>query len=449
MGNQPANLHDNHRLSLTYEPIDTVKINPRDPRKYGVAETRRVAKAIKAFGPIPLIVNAGLVVISGNIWLEAAKRAGVCDVPIIVADHLTNAQAEAFMVAVVRLVERGVWDDTKLGEILRDLSVQDLDFDLDITGFDVAEIDLCIEALDSPIDGPDPADELAPDGPAVSREGDCWLLRNHRLLNGDARAAEAYDTLMADEAAAIVVSDPPYNVKIAGNVSGLGAVKHGEFVMASGGMTEAEFTAFLMSVLNLAAKYSQEGSLAYWFMDWRHINDLIVAGRPAYGSLKNLCVWVKTNAGMGAFYRSQHELICVFKKGKGPHRNNIMLGKYGRNRTNVWTYPGANTFGRGGDEGDLLSLHPTVKPVALIADMLLDASKRGDLVLDPFMGSGSTLIAAEKVGRRAYGIEIDPAYVDTAVRRWERWTGEEARLASTGRTFAEMAAERAREGTDV
>jgi DNA modification methylase len=443
------NPHDNRRLVLTYEPIETIKPNPRDPRLYRPAEKRRIAASIRTFGPMPLIVTGDRVVLSGNIWLDASKLAGVSQLPVVVADHLTPAQAEAFMVAQVRLVERGEWDQKMLGEILRDLTLQDLDFDLTITGFDVPEIDLCVENLDAPEDGPDPADQPAPAGPAVTRTGDLWRLGPHRIVCGDALGAETYRALMADEAANIVFADPPYNIPIAGNVSGKGAVKHDDFAMACGEMSEAEFTAFLSQAVGLAAEHSRDGSLHYWSVDWRHVHELTVASRRVYNKPLNLCVWAKPQGGQGSLYRSQHELIFVFKKGRAPHRNNVMLGKFGRNRTNVWTYPGSNTFGRGGEEGDLLALHPTVKPVALIADVLLDASTRGDLVLDPFLGSGSTVIAAEKVGRRARGIEIDPAYVDAAIRRWERWTGEAARLEGSGRTFSEVGAERAGEAGDA
>ena len=436
-----TNAQHNLRLRLDYEPAEAIQPNPRDPRTYSLAETRRVAKSMKTFGAMPLIVTSERVVLSGNVWLQASKLAGIDPLPIIVADHLTSAQADAFMVAQVRLVERGEWDAQKLGVILRDLTVQDLDFDLDITGFDVPEIDLYIEGLDG-ADGPDPADEPPPPGPRVSRLGDLWVCGPHRVLCGDALDPSSYQRLMAGQQAAIIFTDPPYNVPIAGNVSGNGVVKHGDFAMACGEMSEAEFTAFLITVMGLTADHSTEGSLAYWCMDWRHMHEMIVAGRKAYHSLINLCIWAKTNGGMGGFYRSQHELVFVYKKGRIAHRNNVQLGKHGRNRTNVWSCPGVGTFGRGGEEGDLLAMHPTVKPVALIADALLDASARGDLVLDPFLGSGSSLIAAEKVGRRAFGLELDPAYVDTAIRRWERWTGEEARLGGGG-TFKEIAAERA------
>lgn len=439
-----ADLHHNLRLSIAYEPAETIKPNPRDPRVYSAAETRRISKALKTFGSMPVIVNAERVVLSGNVWLEAAKLAGIGQLPIVVADHLTPAQAEAFMIAQVRLVETGSWDELMLGQILKDLTLQDLDFDLEIIGFDVPQIDLYIENLEGLSETPDPADDPGPAGPPISRLGDVWLLGAHKILCGDSLKPENYEILMARELAAVVFADPPYNVKIAGNVSGLGAAKHGEFAMASGEMTEVEFIAFLTTALSLAAKHSVDGSLAYWCMDWRHLHEMTVSGREAYGALQNLCVWVKTNGGMGSLYRSQHELVFVFKNGKGPHRNNIHLGKHGRNRTNTWSYPGANTFGRGGGEGDLLGMHPTVKPVAMIADVLFDVTARGDLLLDPFLGSGSSVIAAEKVGRRLRGIELDPTYVDTAIRRWQRWTGEEALLDGGLFTFEEIGAQRAK-----
>lgn len=440
--------HHNLRLVMGYEPIERIQSNPRDPRVYEQAEQRRIARALRHFGALPLIVNPERVVLSGNIWLEAARLAGFTDVPVIVAEHLTAADANAFMLAQVRLVERGKWDERLLGQLLLELTQQDLDFELAITGFDSPEIDLNIAALDELNDGPDPADEPALPGPSVSRLGDLWTLGNHRLLCADSLLADSYKTLLHGETAHIVFTDPPFNVAIAGNVSGLGAVTHREFAMASGEMLEAEFIVFLTTAFALLVTHSRDGSLHYIAMDWRHIYELTAAGRQAYDSLQNLCVWAKDKGGMGSLYRSQHELFFVFKKGKGRHRNNVQLGRFGRNRTNLWHYPGANTFGRGGDEGDLLRLHPTVKPVALIADVLLDASCRGEIVLDPFIGSGSTLIAAEKVGRHARGIEIDALYVDAAIRRWERWTGEEARLESDGRTFLEIAAERAEEANN-
>lgn len=238
-------------------------------------------------------------------------------------------------------------------------------------------------------------------------------------------------------------TDPPYNVPVSGHVCGLGAVQHREFAMASGEMSGTEFTAFLRTALGLLARHGRDGSLHFVCMDWRHIPELLAAGGAAYTETKNVCVWAKDNAGMGSLYRSQHELVFVFKAGRGAHRNNVELGRHGRHRSNLWSYPGVNSFGRRSDEGDLLALHPTVKPVKMVADAMLDCTARGELVLDPFLGSGTTLVAAERVGRRCRALELDPLYVDTAIRRWQDLTGDVARNAQTGRAFDEEAEDRA------
>jgi DNA modification methylase len=247
--------------------------------------------------------------------------------------------------------------------------------------------------------------------------------------------------LMDEEHAAMAFSDPPYNVRIDGHASGLGAIHHRSFPMASGEMDRPEFTAFLGQAFRNLAAFSVDGSLHFICMDWRHAEDLLVAGRGVYGELKNLCIWVKDNAGMGSLYRSQHELVFVFKHGRNGHRNNVQLGQFGRNRSNVWHYPGANSFARCGEEGNLSALHPTVKPVAMVADAILDCSARGDIVLDAFLGSGTTVIAAERTGRRCCGLELDPVYVDTIVRRWQALTGGSARHAASGRSFDDLACE--------
>jgi DNA modification methylase len=246
---------------------------------------------------------------------------------------------------------------------------------------------------------------------------------------------------MADERASVVFTDPPYNVPIDGHAGGLGAIHHRPFPMASGEMDRSEFTAFLRQAFRNLAAFSIDGALHYICIDWRHLDELLVAGRDAYSELKNLCVWVKDNAGMGSLYRSQHELVFVFKHGRNGHRNNVQLGQFGRNRSNVWHYPGANSLSRSGAEGNLLALHPTVKPVAMVADAILDCSARGEVVLDGFLGSGTTLIAAERTGRRCYGLELDPGYVDTTIRRWQGLTGGSARHAASGRPFDDLARE--------
>ena len=382
--------------------------------------------------------------IAGHGRLAACRELGLAEVPTLCLDHLSPAQLRAFMIADNRLTELAQWDDRLLAQQLKDLSLLGLDFSLEVTGFEMAEIDLRIESLDNlrePDD--DPADDLPelPASPPVSKIGDLWMLGNHRVLCGSALDAAAFAALMGDERAATIFTDPPYNVPIDGHASGLGAIHHRPFPMASGEMNKTEFTAFLGQAFRNLAAFSLDGSLHYICMDWRHLDELLAAGREAYSELKNLCVWVKDNGGMGSLYRSQHELVFVFKHGRSGHRNNVQLGQFGRNRSNVWRYPGANSFARCGEEGNLLALHPTVKPVAMVADAILDCSARGDIVLDAFLGSGTTVIAAERTGRRCYGLELDPVYVDTIVRRWQTLTGGSALHGISGRSFDDLARE--------
>jgi len=335
-----------------------------------------------------------------------------------------------------------VWDEHLLAEQLKALSELDLDFSLELTGFSMGEIDFRIESLSASTEenAPDP-DDLPPVAAAfaVTRPGDLWRLECHRLLCADAQDAASYERLLQGALASVVFSDPPYNVPIQGHVSGKGAIVHREFAMASGELSEQEFVEFLRRVLSLLARHSVSGSIHFICMDWRHAEALLSAARAAYTELKNLCVWVKDRAAMGSLYRSQHELVFVFKSGTGAHRNNVELGRHGRDRTNVWHYPSIHTL-REGEEGDLLALHPTCKPVKMVADALLDCSKRNDVVLDAFLGSGTTLIAAERVGRICYALEIDPLYVDVAIRRWQAHSGGCARLAASGESFAQREA---------
>jgi DNA modification methylase len=274
----------------------------------------------------------------------------------------------------------------------------------------------------------------------VVEKGDLWCLGRHRLVCGDARDGAALARLMQGEQARMVFLDPPYNVPIAGHVQGRGRIQHREFAFASGEMEKDEFTGFLEQALQLCAQHSVDGSIHYVCMDWRHVDELGAAGARVYDEVKNICVWVKSNAGQGSFYRSQHELVFVFKKGGEAHVNTFGLGQHGRSRSNVWTYPGVNSFRAG--RLDELAMHPTVKPVALVADAIRDCSHRGDIVLDTFLGSGTTLLAAEKVGRRGYGVEIDAVYADVTIRRWQAFTGRDAVLEASGETYAEMAARR-------
>ena len=438
-----ANSKCSSSLNIVYHRIDELKPDPANPRRHSKRQLRQIADSIRAFGfNVPVLIDRENNVVAGHGRLLACAELGWTEVPTIRPDHLTPAQVRAFRIADNRLTEISTWDDCLLAEQLKELSVLGLDFNIEVIGFEMGEIDFRIASLEDPSQADaDPADALpeTPAGLPLSKPGDLWMLGPHRVLCGSALDRHAFATLLGDERAAMVFTDPPYNVPIDGHASGLGTVHHRPFPMASGEMDSAQFTEFLKrSFENLAAS-SVDGSIHFVCMDWRHIEELTAAGRSVYGELKNLCVWVKDNAGMGSLYRSQHELVFVFKHGRGGHRNNVQLGRFGRNRSNVWTYPGANSFVRNGDEGNLSALHPTVKPVAMVADAILDCSARGDIVPDGFLGSGTTVIAAERTGRRCYGLELDPLYVDTIIRRWQKRIGGSARHAATGGSFNDLA----------
>jgi DNA modification methylase len=433
------------RLEIVYRPIDELKPDPANPRHHSKKQIRQIGNSLKAFDFIvPVLIDAEGKIVAGNGRVLAGREVGITEVPTVRLDHLTPAQARAFMITDNRLTEIATWDDRLLAQQLAELSLMGLDFSIEVTGFEIGEIDLRIGSLEGlPEHDDDPADAVpdVPAGPEISNIGDQWLLGRHRLFCGTALETAAFAALMGEERAVMVFTDPPYNVPIDGHASGLGAIHHRPFPMASGEMDKTEFTAFLGEGFRNLAAVSVDGALHSSCMDWRHIGEVLAAGRGVYDELKNLCVWVKDNGGMGSLYRSQHELVFVFKHGRGSHRNNVQLGQFGRNRSNVWCYPGVNSFARGGAEGNLLALHPTVKPVALVADAILDCSARGDIVLDAFLGSGTTVIAAERTGRRCYGLELDPRYVDTIIRRWQRLTGGSACHAVSGRSFDDLAGE--------
>jgi len=399
---------------------------PHNARKHSRAQVRGIARSIEAFGfNAPVLIDKNRQIVAGHGRYEASKLLELTQVPVIFLDHLSEAQAKAYMLADNKLTDRSTWDDAKVAVQLKELSELVLDFDIEAVGFELPEIDLRIQSLDTP-DAADKADEFEPSTePAISVAGDLWFLGPHRLYCGNALDAEAYATLMEVEKAAAVFTDPPYNVKIDGHVGGKGTVRHREFPMATGEMSEDEFAAFLTSALSGICRHSAPGALIYTCMDWRHMSETLAAARSSGCELLNLCVWVKNNGGMGSLYRSRHELVFVFRNGPEPHLNNIQLGRFGRNRQNVWNYAGGNAFARKGSKRNL-ELHPTVKPVLMVADAIQDSTKRNDIVFDPFLGSGTTLLAAERVGRRCYGIELDPLYVDTAVERWQRMTGRKA-----------------------
>jgi DNA modification methylase len=354
--------------------------------------------------------------------------------------HLSETQAIAFMLAHNKLAETSSWDDKKLAIQLKELSELALSFEIEVTGFELPEIDFRIQSLED-TEAIDRADDFRrATGEPVSVVGDIWHLGDHRLLCGNSLDETAFCTLLSGEKAAATFTDPPYNVKINGNAAGHGRTSYREFSMAVGEMSPTEFANFLTTALSNIATNSVPGGLIYGCMDWRHMGEMLAAGQASALELLNVCVWVKPNGRLGSFYKSRHELVFVFKNGKDAHRNNIQLGRYGRNRTNVWNYSAPSSFGRHYSSADVES-HPTVKPVLMVSDAILDCTKRNDVVLDPFLGSGTTLLAAERTGRRCYGIELDPIYVDTTVERWQRMTGRKA-LSPFGETFEFIRAKR-------
>jgi DNA modification methylase len=422
-------------MKIEYTPVRELRPHPNNARTHSKKQIRQIAKSIEQFGFCsPVLVDDAKQIIAGHGRVEAAKFLGIDAVPTCRLSHLSEADKRAYVLADNKLAEKAGWDRELLAIELQGLI--ELDVDIELTGFEMAEIDLILEEAREASGEPGAPEDTVPEpsaGPAVSQTGDLWLLGSHRLLCGDARDKAAYDQLLAGAKAEFVFTDPPYNVAIDGHVCGLGRVHHRDFAMGCGEMSEAEFTAFLQTVFALLAENTVDGSIHQICMDWRHMGEMLGAGRAVYRELKNLCIWNKTNAGMGSFYRSKHELVFVWKSGAAAHTNNFELGQHGRHRTNVWDYAGVNTMRTGRLEE--LAMHPTVKPVALVADTIKDCSRRGGLVLDPFCGSGTILIAAERTGRKACALEIDTNYVDVAVRRWQAYAGKPAVLAGSGETF--------------
>jgi len=396
-------------LSIVYQDVGALKPRATNPRTHSRKQIAQIANSIRQFGFVnPVLVDDSNRIIAGHGRVEGAKAVGLDQVPTVRLSDMSEAEIRAYVIADNRLAENAGWDRELLGLELQYLTELNMDFDVTVTGFELPEIDLLIDELSLAGDEDEAADALfeVGEGAPVTRLGDVWCFGGHRLACSDSTQAETYQRLLGDARAQMVFTDPPNNVPIGGHVGGLGSVHHREFAMASGEMSQPEFTAFLQSVFGHLATYSADGAIHFQCMDWRHCPEILAAGAGAYSELKNICVWAKNNGGMGSLYRSQHEFVFVFKSGTAPHINNVELGKHGRYRTNVWSYAGVNSFGGGRSD---LGLHPTVKPVAMVADAIRDCSHRKGIVLDAFVGSGTTLIAAEKTGRRGYGIEIDPA----------------------------------------
>ena len=421
------------KLKVDYVSPDLLRPSPRNARLHSRKKIRQLSQSIKALRIVaPILVDEDFEILAGHARWAAVNLLGLREIPVVQVKHLSDAEKRAYRLADNRFSEKATWDNELLSIEIKELIAAEIEIEL--TGFDTADVDIILTNFDD-----DETDDYIPvpaPVPAVTRVGDLFQLGEHRLICGDARDPTAYKTLMAGDRARLVVADPPYNLKIEGHVSGLGRVRHSDFEMGSGEFTVEQFVLFLRTVFVLLVSHVVDGAIHFVFMDWRHIREILEAGDGVYTELKNLVVWAKANGGMGSFYRSRHELIFVYKSGRKPHVNNFELGQHGRSRTNVWEYPGVNSFRNGRLEE--LAMHPTVKPVELVADAILDCSRRNDIVLDSFAGSGTTLIAAERTGRRSRLIELDPAYCDVIIRRWLSLPGTTAIHVSTGLSFDEI-----------
>lgn len=429
----------NRPMAIEYVATALLKPDPKPQRKHGQRQLANLTGAVYRFDIVrPLLITDDNVVLDGNAVLEAAKRLGHETIPAIRVSGFTPNELRALQMSLNRIGEDAQWDEAVLrADFIALLEDPDIDISLDFTGFDQVFVDAL--TLGDTLQLQDEVPELENSG-TVTRTDDLWICGAHLILCGDSRDGEIYRRLLGDRRARLTLTDPPYNVKIAGNVSGLGKPKHSEFAMASGEMSRAEFVEFQRVVFDQCRQVSLDGALLYAFMDGRHVTDQIAAGEAVFGELKQLVVWVKDNAGMGAFYRSRHELLTIWKVGEEPHVNNFGLGATGRYRTNVWEYAGYSSLGAGRD--DALSWHPTVKPLPMIIDAVLDVTLQGDVVLDPFGGSGTTLIAANRTSRIARLIEIDPKYVDVTLHRFIAEAGEEPVLAETGEAFSAVQSRR-------
>ena len=430
-------------INVQWIAVDALKPNARNARTHSKKQIRQIANSIATFGfLVPVLVDESHSIIAGHGRYAAAKLLGLEQVPVVEVRGLSEAKRRALAIADNKIAENAGWERellaAELPELAELLVVEGLD--IAITGFAPVEIDQITADFED--DPSDPADTIDPRWAAaasVTKPGDLWELGRHRILCGDARGADDLARLMGGAQAAMAFLDPPYNVRVR-DIVGRGRAKHTEFAMASGELSRSDFVEFLKSTLAAAAAVSRDGAVHFVCMDWRHIGELLEAGGAVYGDVLNLAVWVKSNAGQGSFYRSQHELIGVFRVGEKPHLNNVELGRHGRSRSNVWHYAGVNTFRAG--RLDELQSHPTVKPVSLVADAMKDCTRRGDIVLDTFCGSGTTILAAERVGRRAFALEIEPRFVDVAIRRWRAFTRKDAIHLDSGRCFDELAVDR-------
>jgi DNA modification methylase len=423
------------QLNIVYAAIDQIQPAVRRVRRKDAAQTARVLSSIRKFGIVaPILVDQDFRIVHGHAVYEAAREAGLTRIPVIRIDHLEPSELRLLSIALNRLAETGSWNEDVLRVEVEELL--DLGEDIFVAGFETAEVDnLLLIDDDAPAEDEAGLEDLL-SADSVSKPGDIWQLGRHRLLQGDARDPASYARLMAPgELARIVLTDTPYNVPNAGHVTT--QARHREFAMARGELSREEFADFIRAWMAASAAHLVDGGLLATFIDWRSIDLVLASGRELGLQLLNIIVWAKSNGGQGSFWRSQHELLPVFKKGTGKHVNNVELGRFGRWRSNLWTYAGASTLGS--DARDGLTVHPTVKPRLLLEDALLDVSQRDEIVLEPFAGSGSTLLAAETVGRMCRAIEIDGPYCDVVIKRWQAMAGEDAILERSGETYSQVA----------
>jgi len=440
-------------LTIEHVEVAALRAHPMNPRSHPSKQIKRIAESIRAFGfRMPVIIDGDSRLICGHARVSACKQIGITRVPAVRITDLDDVRLRALMIADNRLTETSEWDEQLLGENLKILADLDLDFDLECIGFDYGEIEQRVTEFESSFDDEDDAEDEFDQSsvPVVTEPGDLWILGEreggHRILCADSTDRASYELLLGEDRAAMVFTDPPYNLP-ARTIGRVCAEQHGAFAMGSGEMSRDEFTAFLSGVMAHLCAFSEDGSIHFHFMDWRHAGEMLSAGERVYDELKNMCVWVKDRPGMGTFYRSQHELVFVFKHGppEAKHQNNFELGQHGRTRSNVWNFPSAMSMRtEDGDPArkDVLGMHPTVKPVRLIQEAILDCSRRGEIVLDPFLGSGSTLIACERASRRCAGLELEPRYVDVALARWQQLTGGEPVHNESGMTLSGLASAR-------
>lgn len=422
-------------LKVVYLPISKIQKYSGNAKLHSDKQVSQIVKSIRRFDFInPILIDEKSIIIAGHGRMEAAIGAGLDKVPVIQIKHLTEAEKKAYRIADNKLTELGEWDIGKLQLEFEAIESLDVELDFEITGFNSGELDVLMDNACPKADPQKNSIPFIPDDEIVSREGDIWELGKHRIICGNSLVRDTFSNLMKGEKARMVFSDPPYNLST-DEICGGGTIKHEDFKFAHGEMSSTEFQQFLKSSFMLLKEFSISGSLHYLCINWKKVKEMSYAGADVYDELKNICVWNKTNAGMGSLYRSKHEFIFVYKNGKDKHINNIELGVHGRYRTNVWDYEGINTFGK---ERHNLVMHPTVKPVELIKDAILDASNRGDIILDSFLGSGSTLIAAEMCKRVCYGIELEAKYIDTAIRRFETLTKQDAIHITSGKTYQEL-----------